>query len=96
MEVLQRPVITEKMTKLGDALNQYGFVVEKKANKIQIRQAVEKMYGVTVTQVKTMTVGAKETSRMTKGGLIMGRKSGYKKAIVTLAEGDVIDFYSNI
>jgi large subunit ribosomal protein L23 len=94
--VLKKPVVTEKMEMLSDKLNQYAFVVDDKANKIQIRNAVESMYSVKVTDVNTMVVPAKATSRMTKSGMIPGRKGGYKKAVVTLAEGDMIDFYSQI
>lgn len=95
-DVLIRPLITEKMTRLTEKLGQYGFVVDKGANKLEIKDAIEKMYGVTVTDVRTMILPAKATSRFTKGGLVRGRKPAYKKAIVTLAEGDNIDFYSEI
>lgn len=95
-DVLVRPLITEKMTQVTESLGQYGFVVEKGANKLEIKTAVEDMYGVTVTDVRTLVLPAKATSRFTKGGMIRGRKGSYKKAIVTLAEGDVIDFYSEI
>ena len=96
MEILIKPIVTEKMTGLGDDLNRYGFMVHKKANKIQIKQAVEKMYGVSVESVNTMRYGGKRKSRYTKGGIITGSTKSYKKAIVTLAEGEMIDFYSNI
>lgn len=95
-EVLIRPIITEKMTRLGDKLGQYGFVVDKKANKLQIKQAVEAMYGITVEDVRTSIIPAKLTMKMTKSGMIKGRKSAYKKAFVTLAAGESIDFYSEI
>lgn len=95
-EVLIRPIITEKMTRLGDKLGQYGFVVDKKANKLQIKQAVEAMYGITVEDVRTSIIPAKLTTKMTKSGMIKGRKSAYKKAFVTLAAGESIDFYSEI
>lgn len=94
--VLIKPVVTEKMEMLSDKLNQYSFIVDRKANKIEVRKAVEDIYNVKVIDVNTLVVPAKATSRMTKGGIIPGRKSGYKKAIVTLAEGDMIDFYSEI
>lgn len=95
-DILIRPLITEKMTRLTEKLGQYGFVVDKGANKLQIKEAVEQMYGVTVKDVRTMILPAKATSRYTKGGLVRGRKAAYKKAIVTLVEGDAIDFYSEI
>lgn len=84
------------MTKLGEKLSHYGFVVEGNANKLEIAKAVEDMYGVTVESVNTMNVVAKERSRNTKAGLVTGRKSGFKKAIVSLAEGETIDFFSEI
>ena len=96
MEILVKPVITEKMTGLGERLNRYGFIVHKKANKIQIKKAVEDFYGVDVVAVNTMNYSGKEKSRFTKAGVIAGRTNAVKKAIVTLAEGETIDFYSNI
>lgn len=96
MNIIIKPVITEKMTDLGEKLNRYGFIVNKKANKIQIKKAVEDFYGVDVLTVNTMNYSGKEKSRFTKGGVISGRTSAYKKAIVTLAQGETIDFYSNI
>lgn len=96
MGTLIRPVISEKMSALTDKLNNYAFVVDKKANKIEIAKAVEEMYGVTVNEVRTLNVPAKAKSRSTKKGLVTGRKSGYKKAIVTITEGQEIDFYSEI
>lgn len=84
------------MTDLGERLNRFAFVVEKRANKIQIKKAVEEMYGVTVDSVNTMVYTGKSKSRYTRTGIIQGRTNSYKKAIVTLAEGDTIDFYSNI
>jgi len=96
MEILIKPIVTEKMTDLGTVLNRYGFVVHKNANKIQIKLAVEKMYGVSVESVNTMLYGGKAKSRYTKSGIITGKTKSFKKAIVTLAEGEMIDFYSNI
>ena len=96
MEILIKPIVTEKMTNLGTDLNRYGFVVHKNANKIQIKQAVEKMYGVSVDSVNTMIYGGKAKSRFTKSGVITGKTKSFKKAIVTLAEGETIYFYSNI
>lgn len=96
MGIIIKPIVTEKMTKLGDKLNRYGFKVEKSANKIEIKQAVEAMYNVTVDEVNTMVVAPKKKSRFTKGGVIKGSASAYKKAIVTVKQGEQIDFYSNI
>ncbi|MCD4730560.1 MAG: 50S ribosomal protein L23 [Bacteroidales bacterium] len=96
MNIIIKPIITEKMTDLGEKLNRYGFIVHKKANKLQIKKAVEELYGVDVNNVNTMNYSGKQKSRNTKSGAITGRTSAYKKAIVTLAEGETIDFYSNI
>lgn len=84
------------MTAQGEKLNRYGFIVDLRANKLQIRSAVEQMYNVVVTDVNTMNCMGKAKSRFTKAGLLEGRNNNYKKAIVTLKEGDKIDFYSNI
>ncbi|MGD9556115.1 MAG: 50S ribosomal protein L23 [Mangrovibacterium sp.] len=96
MDILIKPIVTEKMTALGNTLNRYGFMVRKDANKLQIKKAVESLYQVNVASVNTMVYGGKRKSRYTKGGMINGRTNAWKKAIVTLAEGDTIDFYSNI
>lgn len=96
MGIIIKPLVTEKLTNLGEKLNRYGFKVQKDANKIEIKQAVEAMYEVTVTDVNTIIVAPKKRNRFTKSGVITGKKSAYKKAIVTLKEGDRIDFYSNI
>lgn len=96
MEIIVKPIVTEKMTKSGDALNKYGFIVNKEVNKLQIKKAVEEMYDVSVETVNTMRYGGDVKSRYTKGGVVTGRTSAYKKAIVTLVEGNKIDFYSNI
>ncbi|MBE9481549.1 MAG: 50S ribosomal protein L23 [Bacteroidetes bacterium] len=96
MGIIIKPVITEKMTSLGEKLNRYGFIVQKTANKLQIKEAVEETYGVEVESVNTMNYSGKTKSRFTKAGLITGKSRSYKKAIVTLAEGETIDFYSNI
>ena len=84
------------MTRQTEDHNRYGFLVEKRANKLQIRKAVEEIYGVTVESVNTMRYGGKKKSRFTKSGILSGKTDSYKKAIITLAEGDQIDFYSNI
>jgi large subunit ribosomal protein L23 len=96
MTVILKPIITEKMTHLGEKLNRYGFVVDRRANKLQITQAIKELYGVDVASVNTMVFSGKNKSRFTKSGVISGRTSTYKKAIVTLAKGETIDFYSNI
>jgi large subunit ribosomal protein L23 len=95
-EIIFKPIVTEKLTIQGEKLNRYGFIVEKTANKIQIKKAVEELYGVTVTDVNTIRYAGKIKSRMTKAGVIAGKKNSYKKAIITLAGGEKIDFYSNI
>ncbi len=96
MDIILKPIITEKMTIQGEKLNRYGFFVDKRANKIEIRKAVEELYDVAVTAVNTMRYGGKSRMRNTKTAIVRGRTKAYKKAIVTLAEGDQIDFYSNI
>ena len=96
MNILIKPIVTEKMTEQGENMNRFGFIVSKSANKIEIKKAVEDLYGVTVLSVNTMRYGGKARSRFTKSGLISGKAKSYKKAIVTLAEGENIDFYSNI
>jgi large subunit ribosomal protein L23 len=96
MAIIIKPIVTEKMTKLGEKLNRYGFRVQKTANKIEIKQAIEAMYNVTVTDVNTLVVAPKIKNRFTKSGAITGKTSAYKKAIVTVKEGEQIDFYSNI
>jgi large subunit ribosomal protein L23 len=95
-DILIRPVITEKSTSLGDNLNRYIFVVSKDANKLEIKKAVESMYSVSVESVNTAVMPAKEKIRYTKSGISKGRKQSFKKAIVSLVEGDTIDFYNNI
>ena len=96
MDILVKPLITEKMTDHAERFNRYGFVVDRRATKPQIKKAVESLYNVTVDSVNTMVYGGKMKSRYTKGGIITGKTVSYKKAIVTLAEGESIDFYSNI
>ena len=96
MDIIIKPVITEKMTAMGESMNRYGFIVNRKANKLQIKKAVEDLYGVEVASVNTMTYKGKSKSRFTKTGIISGKTASYKKAIITLAEGETIDFYSNI
>lgn len=116
MNVIVKPLISEKMTRLTEAAaepklnkiqrhkgielkpanNRYGFIVDKRANKIEIKKAVESFYNVKVLDVNTMNYSGKVKSRYTKAGFIQGRTNAYKKAIVTLAANDTIDFYSSI
>ena len=96
MNILIKPIVTEKANAQSENLNRYGFVVDKRANKLQIRKAVEELYGVTVASVNTIRYPGKLKSRFTKAGIIAGRTNNFKKAFVTLVEGDSIDFYSNI
>lgn len=96
MNVIIKPIVTEKMTKVAEKLNRVGFIVEKSANKIEIKKAVESMYNVKVLSVNTLNHDGKRKSRYTKAGFIEGRTNAVKKAMVTLAQGDTIDFYSNI
>ncbi len=96
MEILLKPIITEKMTAQTEKMNRYGFIVDRRATKPQIRQAVEDLYGVKISAINTMRYGGKLKSRYTKTGLVQGKTNAYKKAIITLNDGEVIDFYSNI
>lgn len=96
MEILIKPIITEKITDQGEKLNRFGFIVNKDANKIQIKKAVESLYNVTVDSINTMVYAGKSKSRYTKTGIVRGKTAAFKKAIITLKEGDTIDFYSNI
>ncbi|GEC77467.1 50S ribosomal protein L23 [Flavobacterium aquatile] len=96
MSIIVKPIITEKITKDGEIFNRFGFVVDKKANKVQIKKAVEATYGVSVVSVNTMNVRPDRTTKYTKSGLISGKSNAYKKAIVQVQEGETIDFYNNI
>ena len=96
MEILKKPLLTEKGTRLTDKLNRYTFKVDHRANKIQIKGAIEAMYGVTVTAVNTMKYVGKLKTRNTKAGAVTGRAATYKKAVITLKDGEVIDFYNGI
>ena len=96
MGVIKKPVITEKMTDKGEKLNQFGFIVDNTANKLQIKEEVEDLYGVQVLSVNTMNYSGKRKSRNTKSGVISGKTKAFKKAVVTVAEGETIDFFSNI
>ncbi|MCB0492949.1 MAG: 50S ribosomal protein L23 [Cyclobacteriaceae bacterium] len=95
MSILKKPLVTEKVSALNEK-GKYGFLVDNDANKVEIKKAVEKMYGVNVEKVNTMNVMGKYKSRYTKAGVLSGRMPSYKKAIITVAEGEVIDFYSNV
>jgi large subunit ribosomal protein L23 len=96
MKVIIKPLVTEKQTIQSEKLNRYAFQVAKEANKLQVKEAVEKMYNVTVVSVNTILTPGKNKSRFTKAGVIEGRIYSSKKALVTLKDGDKIDFYSNI
>lgn len=96
MGIIIKPIITEKLTVQGEKLNRYGFVVERGANKLQIKAAIEQMYNVSVASVNTLNYHGKKKSRYTKAGMLKGRTNHYKKAYVTLAGEDKIDFYANI
>ncbi|WP_339838952.1 50S ribosomal protein L23 [uncultured Maribacter sp.] len=96
MSVLIKPIITEKMTADSELNNRYGFVVNPKANKLQIKDAIEATYGVSVKKVRTMNYGPSRKSRYTKTGVQHGKTNAIKKAIVDVVEGDIIDFYSNL
>lgn len=96
MEILIKPIITEKMTAQGEKLNRYGFVVDRRANKLEIKAAVEKTYNVKVQRVNTQQYVGKVKTRNTTRGLAIGRVNRGKRAFVTLKDGDTIDFYASI
>lgn len=96
MEISIKPIITEKATATSEKLNRYTFAVSPEANKFQIKDIVEKLYNVRVVAVNTANYAGKRMQRYTKGGLIRGRKPAFKKAYVTVAEGQVIDYYSKL
>ena len=96
MGILVKPIVTEKLTVQGEKLNRYGFIVDREANKLQIKAAVEQAYNVTVAEINTVNYHGKKKSRFTKAGVLTGRMNNYKKAYVTLAGEDKIDFYANI
>lgn len=95
-KILVKPIITEKAEMLSEGLNKYSFIVNKKANKIEIKKAIEDMYGVDVVAINTMIMPAKEKNRNTRSGILRGRVSAFKKAIITVAEGEEIDFFGDI
>lgn len=96
MGILIKPIVTEKLTAQGEKLNRYGFIVDRKANKLQIKDAVEKAYGVSVASVNTINYRGKRKSRYSRTGVLSGRTNHFKKAYITLAGDDKIDFYANI
>lgn len=95
-EILIKPIITEKANLQSEKFRRYAFKVNRKANKLEIKKAIQHFYGVTVVDVNTMVVLGKAKVRQTKAGLTRGRKANYKKALVTIAEGEMIDLYANI
>jgi large subunit ribosomal protein L23 len=94
MQIIVKPIITEKVTSVADKLNRYGFVVHEDANKIQIKKAIQELYGVTVDEVNTMRYIGKVKMRNTKNGFNTGLTGRCKKAIVTLKAGDSIDLFT--
>ena len=96
MDILKKPVVTEKMNRITEKQPRYGFIVDKRSNKLEIKKAVKAMYGVTVESVNTMIYRGKSKMRGTKNGFVTGQRPNTKKAIVTLKKGEVIDFFSNI
>ena len=94
--IIIRPIVTEKMTDTTERLNQYGFIVDKRANKVEIKDAIAALYGVNVEKVRTMNYAGKKSSRFTKAGLVKGKKNDFKKAIIELSEGDSIDIFAGI
>ena len=96
MEILIKPIVTEKLTAQGEKLNRYGFIVNADANKLQIKAAIEQKYGVSVESVNTVNYNGKLKSRYTRAGVLTGRTNHFKKAYVTLGGEDKIDFYANI
>jgi len=96
MSILIKPIITEKATNDSELFNRYSFVVDKSANKIEIKKALETAYGVSISSVKTLNYPVQKNTKFTKKGLVTGKKGAYKKAIIQLAEGESIDFYNNL
>jgi len=95
-EILIKPILTEKANAQQEKLRRYAFKVDRRANKLEIKTAVEQFYGVNVLEVNTLVVPGKNKSRSTKAGVVSGIKSGYKKALVTVAKGETIDLYASI
>jgi len=95
-EVLIKPILTEKANAQQEKLKRYAFKVNRRANKLEIKKAIEDFYGVSVVDVNTLVAPGKNKTKFTKAGFIKGVRPAYKKALVTLAEGDTIDLYANI
>ena len=95
-EILIKPILTEKANAQQESLRRYAFKVNRRANKLEIKTAIEQFYGVNVLEVNTLVVPGKNKTRSTKSGIISGVKSGYKKALVTVAEGESIDLYASL
>ncbi|PSL47385.1 large subunit ribosomal protein L23 [Chitinophaga niastensis] len=95
-DVLIKPVVSEKVNKATEKFNRYYFIVDKKANKLEIKKAVEEFYGVTVAEVNTAVMPGKAKQRFTKAGFVAGKKPSYKKAIITVTKGEAIDLYANM
>ena len=95
-DVLLKPILSEKANKQSEKMNRYTFVVDRKANKLEIKKAVEQFYGVQVNEVNTLVMPSKLKSKYTKAGYVVGRKSAKKKAVVTVADGETIDLYSTV
>lgn len=94
--IIKKPIITEKATSLSEGFNRFTFAVDLKANKIEIKQAVENMYGVQITEVRTMNYGGgKSSTKYTNRGIVEQKNKKWKKAIVTVAEGETIDLFNN-
>ncbi len=96
MGILKKPLITEKMTKINDKLSQYGFVVDRNATKPQIKAEIESLYNVNVQTISTLISRGKRKAKYTKAGFAFGKNVAYKKAIVTLKDGQSIDFFENV
>jgi large subunit ribosomal protein L23 len=96
MSIIIKPIVTEKVTKDGELFNRFGFIVDKKANKVEIKKAVEATFNVHVVEINTMNVRPDRTTKYTKSGLLKGKTNAIKKAIVQVQEGETIDFYNNI
>lgn len=94
--IIVKPLVTEKANADAEDFNRYAFVVDRRANKVQIKKEIQAIYGVPVVKVATMNYQGKSKQRYTKSGLLAGRTSHYKKAVVTVAEGEIIDLYNNI
>ena len=95
-DVLLKPILSEKANKQSEKMNRFSFIVDKKANKLEIKKAIESFYGVQVEGVNTIVVPSKAKSKYTKAGYIVGRKPSKKKAIVTVAKGETIDLYGTV